>query len=397
MARRRDLALLLCLGLALFCGLTSRAASAEDFALRSAYADQRPIGPDRARGAVIWSHGKGTEPAAEPDMLPFYVDDLRREGYDAFRLDRAFDVDGLEASPAALADAARKLKTEGYRRIVLAGQSFGAWISLIAADGDAPVDAVIGTAPAAFGRNPASPRYPRNASDLFAMLNQVRRARVMLFFFDQDGYDPGGRGTRAEAILQTRGLAHLIVDRPEGWSGHGAANWRGFARRFGPCIARFADLDAPVDPAGCDADPVTVAQLPLPLPSEAERAADRHDLTGIWYGVFPNGREVVLAVEADAKPGTRPTATLADTGARMISGDGDAVRALYAWGPRERDEERYGSMMRVGHLAGGRLVFDEKGLPQITALPRADGALDLAWTSPDGGERASALLRKLAR
>ena len=43
------------------------------------------------------------------------------------------------------------LKHQGYRHIVFAGQSFGAFLALMAADASTDVDAVVATAPAAFG------------------------------------------------------------------------------------------------------------------------------------------------------------------------------------------------------------------------------------------------------
>jgi len=57
------------------------------------------------------------------------------------------------------------LKHRGYRRVVLAGQSFGAFISLIAAGHSGAVDTVIGTAPAAYGSAQSDPTgYPLNAT-----------------------------------------------------------------------------------------------------------------------------------------------------------------------------------------------------------------------------------------
>ena len=51
----------------------------------------------------------------------------------------------------ALADAVRKAREMGYRRVVLAGQSAGAWVSLAALARGVPVDGVISIAAAHHG------------------------------------------------------------------------------------------------------------------------------------------------------------------------------------------------------------------------------------------------------
>jgi hypothetical protein len=56
-----------------------------------------------------------------------------------------------------LADAAEALKHRGYRRVVLAGQSFAALISLIATGLSEAVESVIATAPAAYGSAESNP------------------------------------------------------------------------------------------------------------------------------------------------------------------------------------------------------------------------------------------------
>lgn len=44
-----------------------------------------------------------------------------------------------------------RLKQQGYRRVVVVDQSFGAFLSLTGADDSDEVDPVIATAPAAYG------------------------------------------------------------------------------------------------------------------------------------------------------------------------------------------------------------------------------------------------------
>ena len=115
------------------------------------------LGGERAQGAVIWSHGRSRQTECSLAPTPEYIGVFRAAGWDTFRLNRPRIADTQAASGAALADAAEALKHRGYRRVVLAGQSFGAFISLIAAGLSDAVDAVIGTAPAAYGSAQSNP------------------------------------------------------------------------------------------------------------------------------------------------------------------------------------------------------------------------------------------------
>lgn len=199
------------------------------------------LGPTEAAGAIIWSHGRSLTREDATAATPSYVDALRQQHWDAFRFNRLRAVDDLERSPAGLAKAAHQLKVQGYKRVVLAGQSFGAFISLLAAGRSDEVDAVIATAPAAYP--PWGAWRPFNALKLYSTLEQIRHARIMLFFFRGDEFDPGGRAPRSEAILDGRDLPHAIIDRPAGLESHWAAGTDRFAAGYGECITAFASDD----------------------------------------------------------------------------------------------------------------------------------------------------------
>ena len=216
--------------------------------------EQAPArGPTRAEGVVIWSHGRSIDAEDSLAPTPEYVTEMRKAGWDTFRLNRLRAGDTLAASGAALASYAEQFKASGYHRVVLAGQSFGAFISLIAADRSAAVDAVIGTAPAAYGNfedNYATFRL--NATKLYELLENVRHARVALVFFHGDEFDPGGRGERALEILARRDLPSLIIDQPARLVSHWAASTHAFTTRFGDCLASFAAMDEAHGALSCD-------------------------------------------------------------------------------------------------------------------------------------------------
>ena len=227
--------------------------------------EQAPRGPTRAEGAVIWSHGRSIDVEDSLAPTPEYIAEMRKAGWDTFRLNRLRAGDTLAASGAALASYAEQLKAKGYHRVVLAGQSFGAFISLIAADRSSAVDAVIGTAPAAYGNFEDNyDTFRLNATKLYELLDNVRHARVALAFFHGDEFDPGGRGERALEILARRDLPSLIIDQPARLVSHWAASTHAFTIRFGDCLASFAAMDDAHGALSCDnlLTPKRVAGLP---------------------------------------------------------------------------------------------------------------------------------------
>src|SRR5262249_61030644 len=112
------------------------------------------VGLERGVGLVVWSPGlsvgagdagAGSSPSSRG---------LGGAGWDVFRFDGPRGGDTLTASTRRLVEQVDELKRKGYHRIVLAGQSFGAFLALMAADASEGVDAVVATSPAAFGRFP---------------------------------------------------------------------------------------------------------------------------------------------------------------------------------------------------------------------------------------------------
>ena len=199
-------------------------------------------------GAVVWNHGRSinTEDADSP--TPPYHRVLRDAGWDVFRFNRLRDGDTLTASTRRLVDLVGQLKHKGYRRIVLSGQSFGAFLALMAADSSEEVDAVVATAPAAFGNfDEFYDSWHLNATRLYPLLERVKRARVMLFYFHGDDFDPGGRGEHSRAILASRQIGFSVIDQPAFLAGHWASSTGLFLRRFGNCIRDFLDAEKIAD------------------------------------------------------------------------------------------------------------------------------------------------------
>jgi dienelactone hydrolase len=376
----RGVAAFITLAVALAASLPARAQTE----LVAGYDTQEARGPEQAKGAVIWNHGLArlAEAAGE---TPFFVDHLQRDGWDVFRLQRRWASDRPEDSSNALIEEARKLKAQGYRKIVTAGQSFGGWISIMAAGKTSNLfDAVIATAPAAYGEVGVSSTWRLNADKLYDIAALMNPTRALVFLFENDHFDPGGRGPKLRQILSDRGVPGAVVDRPNGFSGHGVGQTSAFAHVYGPCVVAFVDAPSIARDFSCDryipAKRGAGFSLPasvkiMPAPPEAPPALAR--MLGWWYGWYDSGRQVLLIVEEVGK---------------------DRALAYYATSAQfRRAGDRGTTTRRRGEFdaATDTLRFTEKDRTPLEYKLRPDGQLDATWTSADGKSSLTTILRRV--
>jgi pimeloyl-ACP methyl ester carboxylesterase len=356
------------------------------------------IGPAKAKGVIVWSHGRSINAEDSESPSPAYLTALRDDGWDVMRFDRMSHGDTLSDSTKRLVDYTAQLKHDGYKQVVLAGQSFGAFLALMAADSSSDVDAVIATAPAAYGSfDDFYDSWRLNATRLYPLLERVKRARVMVFYFHGDDFDPGGRGERSRAILSQRGVGYAIVDQPAYLSGHWASSTGLFLRRYGNCIRDFANNDKLKGELPCEplwgstpsaelklppelADPKlarTAAAPASPTGSASPATADGKATGGfrdVWYGFYPNGREVLFGVE---------------------TAHGDDLSAVYAIGPSVDNKHPAAWTRRKGRVIEDSFVFEEKGKSTLRLHARQDGGLSATWISADGKTSMTAHLKPI--
>lgn len=213
-------------------------------------------GPARARGVVIWSHGRavaagGGDLDSRNSAMQGWVSLLNDAGWDVLRFDRVPNEDDVERSTARLVAGLPIVRQAGYARIVLAGQSRGAWHSLAAA-ARAPeaLHAVIAIAPATHG---ADPRFHNAALDDWRRLTAnlpVAGPRLAVVLFRNDAFDPlpSGRLERWESQTRDRPAPSLAIAPTTGDGGHGGGGMVGFTQSWGACLARFVNDARP--PAG---------------------------------------------------------------------------------------------------------------------------------------------------
>jgi dienelactone hydrolase len=349
------------------------------FRLDQASAGETMIGPKAAQGVIVWSHGRSVNSEDSLSPTPSYIAVLHRAGWDTLRFNRMRESDTLPESARELVARVGQLKQQGYRRIVLAGQSYGAFLSLMAADASEDVHAVIATAPAAYGSfSDFYQSWEANATQLYPLLATIRHARVMLFYFHGDDFDPGGRGEHSKAILAAHNVDNLVVDQPPELTGHWAASSGLFVRRFGACIREFIEAESSAT-VSCNSSwgESPSQQIAFPAHFHSVPASGQSDhagaFAGKWYGFYGNGREVMFAVE------------------RIV---GNEVTAIYSVGPGIKPDEKSEWVRRTGHIVGDEIVFDEKGLNILRYRLRPDGRLQDSWQSFDGKASLEATLRR---
>ncbi|MDA0238721.1 MAG: hypothetical protein O3A84_01675 [Proteobacteria bacterium] len=196
-------------------------------------------GPAKADGVVIYNHGRSrTVDTAAVSRIPNYLEPLYQSNWDLLLLKRPVTGDNRNDATNYLLAAIKQVRDQGYKRIILAGQSAGGWASIDAARKE-KVHAIIATSPAAHGTNDTSVKMGTVAFG--DILNDIKETKVMLFFFNRDPFQTADRGKIAKRILGDRKIEHRIIDHPRGLSGHGAYRRKYFTSRYGPQIRDFVD------------------------------------------------------------------------------------------------------------------------------------------------------------
>ena len=198
-------------------------------------------GPQAAAGLIVWSHGYMEGHDATASAPQAQVANFTMNGYDLYRFDRQWIRD-WPGDATALVDAVRKAKAMGYRRVILAGQSAGAWVSMAATMRGAPVDGVISVSAAHHGEVKKMTDVSRARSEWQQVVRGIKPgARLVVVNFADDTYDVGGRMDDARAAFAASGVDAVILSNPEGFSGHGASGSGAFARKYGSCIYGFIE------------------------------------------------------------------------------------------------------------------------------------------------------------
>jgi pimeloyl-ACP methyl ester carboxylesterase len=209
-------------------------------------------GPAAARGVVVFAHGYMDGVESFDGQPPPYIRAFNNAGFDVVRFARHAAYDYRSDDMAQhLREGLREMRQLGWKTVVSAGQSRGAWNNLQALDTPDLADAVIAVSPAKNGTDSSAQVLMGNTA-LWSITGDARAARTQVAFVQFVGdpfYTDGDKRVAIINRLQGRVAALLAIDRPDGFTGHGGGNTAAFAERFGACLLRFAT--APSPPTGC--------------------------------------------------------------------------------------------------------------------------------------------------
>ena len=198
-------------------------------------------GPQAAAGLIVWSHGYLQGVDATVSAPQGQVSYFTKAGYDLYRFDRQWIRD-WPGDATALVDAVKQARAMGYRRVILAGQSAGAWVSMAATMRGAQVDGVISVSAAHHGEVINMTDTSRARSEWQQVVRGIKPGpRLVVVNFRDDSYDVGGRMDDAKAAFSASGVDAVVISNPDGFKGHGAANGRPFPQKFGSCIHAFIE------------------------------------------------------------------------------------------------------------------------------------------------------------
>jgi pimeloyl-ACP methyl ester carboxylesterase len=206
-------------------------------------------GPEAAPGLVVWSHGYFRGVDATQGQPHGYVSRFLASGWDVYRYNRQW-VDQLSLDIQGLIEGVAAAKAAGYKKVILVGQSQGAWISMEALAKGVQADGVISTAMARHGEPPS--REARQ--DFRQLIRNIKSSNtnipVVLTLFAGDGYDPGGRNIDVKDTFSGAPMPLYFIEHPAEFSGHGSGSNSKFNERFGACIFRFVTTSPPA-PGEC--------------------------------------------------------------------------------------------------------------------------------------------------
>jgi hypothetical protein len=279
------------------------------------FCDMALKGAARAKGLVLWMHGVSGDRVQYKSPPPAVVRRLAEAGWDVIRInrnnlyERGWTSSGVRHRDDAI-ERLRQAKAQGYRAIILAGQSYGGAIALEPNAKAGEVDGVLAFSPG-HGSDLGQPgggvggvyfNLDRYLLDAVAT-QKGGRVVVLVAYNDRlhpNRSAPGSQmGPRLRQALAGTGRPYVVFDESGPIWGHGAGSTNQFSRWYGACVVRFLDPAQAVN-AGetvCPPpNPVPAFLLPDNLRRPAPGTTGAQRWLGVWQGSFGEARRDLLVV-----------------------------------------------------------------------------------------------------
>ncbi len=314
-------------------------------------------GPAKAKGLVIWNHGRDVAAAATV-IAPPLAWEFARAGWDVYAQARLGTHDVRDVANRIIAAGIEQGQALGYRRILLMGQSAGGFLALETLSRGAPAIGLVALAPAGYGTaSQDSANWRRNETVIGEFWRRLGPQRVIIaaaYFADDPYYErvePGKRAAIARQELTRARLPNLVIGEPPypAMRGHNAGLTLPFARRYAACILLLAESEK--SPACEDGERDALATFGLRAPAAIRTAGDA--FAGLWQGTSGTGRFIAINI---ALPGTDNSRQM-----QYMLGRGMSTEA-----PENQSLPLRGT--------GSALLFEQTPL-RFELLPQADGSL----------------------
>jgi pimeloyl-ACP methyl ester carboxylesterase len=195
-------------------------------------------GPEKAKGVLVWVPGTyGRDQSGPPDP-PDFVAREAASGMDVWCFNRDRGDDPLARGGDTLAHEIQALRDQGYRRVIVAGHSRGAWIALTVLSHPGLADGVVAFDPAAHGRQDA--RKAQAMADWTSLWDVAVNSgtHVVLVQLLDDPWDPDPP-LRLAIARERLGANLLSIFQPAEPTGHAGVYEPAFDEHFGAKIADF--------------------------------------------------------------------------------------------------------------------------------------------------------------
>jgi hypothetical protein len=303
----------------LACG---QASNGRAYWLEQGFCDIPTRGPAAAKGVVFWSHGVDGDREAYRSPPPLIMRRFANAGWDVFKInrnnlnERGWTSSGVRHRDEAI-ERARAARSQGYRAVVLAGQSYGGAISLEANARSTDIHGVIALSPG-HGSDLGQPggggggRYFNTDIYLLDAVAAQKGGRVVVLVALNDHLHPNRStpgsymGPRLRQALAGTGRPYVVFDETGPIHGHGAGTTNQFSDWFGACLARFLDPGQAPPPGETICPPPN----PLPhflLPTNLRQPTPGASGSALWLGAWVGGYtetrgELMVVVENVSGP-----------------------------------------------------------------------------------------------
>lgn len=263
-------------------------------------------GPAAAKGIIYFVGGYSLGGRSRDDfrLSPYLLKSLSDDGWDIILAKLPHNVDGpgfqfVGGGARTIERRAAELRAQGYKRVIVGGHSWGAWAAMMAARDGLAVDALLLSAPNAFGERISpitggpNPDFQLSMTEFEPLIGKITVPTVLILPADKVwDPDPAARGRIAEKHFAAANIAHLVVANAPGFSGHYAGWLPFFDFAYGKCIATFLQklASAPcLMPLLSNNDFRSILWLRQVANAETKRLTAADKLVGKKYAVYTLG------------------------------------------------------------------------------------------------------------